>query len=444
MSGRHYTDAELLAYAELNEECAELDAIRLHLRSCRRCSTALEEVRQFERLLADRGVHEHAAEPYPPPRRRSLLSVVDEALGGVRDNGRTLAELRQIPVDRWHAFLREHSEANTKAVCHEIVEEARRTFHHAPETALLMLSAAAAVANSLPDQLSAAEERGNIAKERANVFRALYRFPEAHEFLDEAERHLSVLPAPAFDLNFVHWSRATLFFFVGRYADAARIARDAIGTFMAFGDVFFANKVRVLLASIEVEQGDVKRAYGKFLRLRTYFEDLRDPETVAIIDGNLAECATRLDLGDEALKYATSAAAGFNTFSRAADDVRLRWTRGYQLLREGRYDESLTALLGAHADFVALGMFLVAADVGLDIVWLRLLRGERAEAEELARKLAAEFAAAAMPIHLTHALAALRDSVADGIVTEQQIDSVRRWLNDAEADGSEILTDPLQ
>ena len=420
----HCTDMELLDPSDaLAQESAE------HLDACPDCRIRRFTLQTFATdFLADRDIHLHALRNYPPPQPTDLRDAISEVVRGNAAYAHAQAAFTTFsekPVEEWVTYLFAQPDLVTDGMVRRLIEAGQEELEIHPARALAILDVATTVANVLDDVFQLAEQRGNVEKERANALRLLNRYPEALEALDTATRFLSQLAAPDYDLVFIEWSRATVLFAASRFVEALPIVERVIRTFRRFGESRYARQAQLLVANIVCDQGDVAAARDMYLELLTYFAGLADREYVARLHANLAECAARLDNAEEAHRYAQSAVEAYRELRKPTEIVRVRWTLAYLLLRQGRYDEALPELAEAITQFETHGVASAAAEAGLDILEIHIVREEWAEAEVLARYLADIFVRAQAPVHQTRALADLREAVIGHTATRELVSDVR-------------------
>lgn len=437
MNGEHYEDYELLAWLDGSSDVVDLESVSAHLLACSRCEAELDELRNLIALVGERDVHLHSKRRHRSARQKDIQSFVSSVILRHQEDDRAepaFLDLMVRPVETWAEYLSEHREKATAALVRRCIEEARREFDQRPKQALRILDVAGNIASALPDFDELTEQCGNIAKERANVFRMLGSYPEALESLDYAERFLSRLACPEYDVTFVRWARASVLFYMARYAEAVHSVEEVIDRFEHFGAGACANQARVLLANINCEQGKVHEARDMYLSLLRYFERKGDADLVARLNANLSECEVRLDHHDAARAYAARAMHGYEVLGKPVERIRVRWILGYQTFRQGHHEIALDELTWACAAFEALGMLTAAGSVGLDMTELHLAREEWKEAEQLARYLVNIFSTAAASVHLAQAFGYLRDAVERQIATVALIDYLRSYVDKDDAE----------
>ncbi|MEA2238898.1 MAG: hypothetical protein QOC81_3622 [Thermoanaerobaculia bacterium] len=443
MTGDHYDDPELLAYAE--QQAGLPEGMESHVEKCQQCMKRLRSLRTFTALLQDTNVHAFSR------RFRNGQREIDEfvSLAGGRvstdsEADETFELLNRLGPEHWMSWLTDHPSARTRGLAERFISEARRGLNDRPERGLQLLDLAVEVANSLRDVFEIAECRGNVEVQRASALRHLGQYPAALEATEAAGCFLSHLPAPTFDLAFVGWARANVLFSMTRYAEALPLIRDVERTFLSFGDPYHAARARLLEASILCEQGDTPTAEGIYRDLLRYFEGDEDQEMIARLTCNLSDCAVRRDDAVTAQSLARKATALFTALGRPSEVTRLRWSLGHLLLRQEQFDAALLELRPAAADFEQRGMITSMGEVSLDIAEIHLRLGEWDEAQTLAVHLAGVFLKADAPQHHAQAYAALRTAVESRSATIELIDYVRGYVASAENEGRLFEPPPLR
>lgn len=459
MTGEHYTDEQLLTYMDIvdgGEEDAgrvDVEAVRTHveLQACSDCLSRLQDLRGFANLLRDPAVHRSMppaiSRPYAVARsegplvdlvQRSSRRADEDALAKV-----TFQSLQSLPVEHWSLNI--PPEAGSGGLVRELIRAARAEYDQAPRRALRLLDVAEDIARGLLYGDDQAEQRGLIAKTRAEALRMLGKHGAALESLELAEGLLSKLPASTYDLAFVDWVRAVVLFYLSRYNEALPVVRKAIATFREHGDLDNAERVRMIEATILCEQGDVETAHRMFSRLAIFFGRRDDREMVARLNANLAECEVRLDRRDVAYEYAEDAMRMYEELGYATEKVRVRWILGHALMRAGNPEEAVEELRSAATAFAGLGMSGEEASVGLDLAELYLSIGEWNEAATLARDLADRFTVARAPVHRARAFAYLYEAVNSRPETGELVallNYLRSYLGLADADDEPVPFHP--
>lgn len=232
-----------------------------------------------------------------PPSRRRVVDAVASLLRGTDEEleaSHTFDELSKRPIEQWPDFLAFRPHLRTESLVARLIAEGRREVQRRPEEALVIFKVAEGVANGIRDPIRLATYRGNLAKERAHALRVLRRYPEALEAVDSAESFLSHVPSSAYELAFVRWARAMIFFDTARYTEALTLAITVVRSFEKFEDIEYAQQARILVADLCREKGDIEDALAMYREALAYFEEQDDEEIVPKLRTRLAACEARL------------------------------------------------------------------------------------------------------------------------------------------------------
>jgi tetratricopeptide (TPR) repeat protein len=232
-----------------------------------------------------------------PGRRGRVIDAVESLLRGNDEEleaSRTFDELATLRIEDWSAFLTARPHRRTESLVARLTAEGRRAAKESPERALAMFAVAEGVANDLRDPFLIARCRGYLAKERAHALRVLRRYAEALEAVDSAEAFLSHVYEAAYELAFVRWARAMIFFETNRCDKALRLAVTVARTFEKCDDFEYANHVRILVADACDALGETGDAISMYLELLKYFEDLGDEDIVPMLRSKLAVCGAKV------------------------------------------------------------------------------------------------------------------------------------------------------
>ena len=225
------------------------------------------------------------------PSRRRVVDAVASLLRGTDEEleaSRTFDELSKLAVEEWSGFLAARPHRRTESLVATLAAEGRREAQERPQRALAVFAVAESVTNDLRDVFLLAEWRARLARERANAFLTLRRYQEALEAVDSAEAFLSHARDADFDLPFVRWVRAMVFFETKRYSEALTLAVSVVRAFEKCDDIEYANQVRILVADICYANGDVDDAMRMYRDLLAYFEEQGDDQIVAALRAKLA------------------------------------------------------------------------------------------------------------------------------------------------------------
>jgi tetratricopeptide (TPR) repeat protein len=410
----HYEEWELLAFSEGAKDIVDIDAVAVHLDTCHICGDGMRELRSLIRLFSDPNVQEYA--------RRKTTRLFAAQIADAQNVARRIAvenaaaeysfaTLLDCPIEAWADHLSARPALRTEGLIRRLVSAAREEYDRRAEYALKLLEVGVTIANSLPDAMAMAEHRAALAKERANALRMLSCYPEALEALDEAERFLEDVPVTGADRALIDWSRATVFFYMTRYAEALPLVRAASAVLMRFGELPRAQQARLLEAGILYEMGEAELALRMYEDLTPYFESLDDLETTARLFADRAECEMGLDRISIGRAHAARAMALYEGLGKPSETMRVQWTLAHMLMQQGRADEALAELHLVAKGFQALGMRAEAGGALLDILEIHIGRHEWQDAIPLARQLAGLFTLLETSVHAAIAYAYLREAV---------------------------------
>jgi tetratricopeptide (TPR) repeat protein len=388
-------------------------------------------------LLQDDDVQSFAARPKrrPDPRRIDQAeTLVQRAEEEDRAAQKTFAHLMERPIEAWAEYLAANPAQRTEGLIRRLITEARTEYDRRADYALELLSVAASIANALTDPVAIADQRGTIAKERANALRMLSRYQEALDELDWAERFLVHLPVNVFDLAVVEWARATVLFYMTRYGEALPLVRHAAKILRQFGDIPRAQQVRLLEAGILYEMGDTETALGIYEGLVDYFDRSGDFETLARVFGDIATCEMRLSRVGASRINAARAVELYDRVGKPTEKARVQWMLAHLLMLQGQFDDALHDLAIAADSFEMLGMIAERGTALLDIVEIHVARQAWDEAIRLSQYLAGLFTTIRAPVRAARAYSYLREAIESRSATTQLIEYIRSYVTDEMAD----------
>lgn len=415
MARPHYGEDELLAYLDANDGVVDLAEVERHLADCADCAEVLRGVEADYIVLSDPLLWRD----FPPAKASaeggegafaSLAAARARQQMHSEQAERTYERLLRHPVETWAEHFTQSAEECTDSFVRRVIRSARSLEEREPREALRLLETAEALGRRVQTGALAKGTIGEIWKERANTLMVTGAYPAALEAWAEAEQAFRDGAVADFDLAFVAWGRASVYFEMGEYARALPLARTARRTLGRFGDRENAARAELLEACILHEQGDVDAAKRRYERLVLQFAGSADEVSLARVLANLACCRLEDEDIAGATDYAGRAIAIYARTRLATEITRTRWALARALLRQGRTEEGAAALERVAAEFDARGLATDAAEVRLDIVEDLLRREDYAPAQELARRLVATFIRAAAQLSVVRALTYLREA----------------------------------
>lgn len=350
-----------------------------------------------------------------------------------------LAALMATPLETWPLYLAAHPSAATEALVRRIVDAAVAELERQPAGSLALLDAADSIAEHVNDQNGQFECRSEVWKNRANALRILGRYEEALSATVMAERFSEEIPTGGFMLAQIIYTRGTVLFKMGRFAETIQIARDASLSFAEYGDVKRVIHARNLEAIALTERGETAEGLRVYLLIANQLKQLDDPQMTARVTENIAVSHQHLGNYVEARTYAIAAQELYRALGAESEIIRAEWTLGAIDLLVGETDPGLARLRGAAASFEALGMLADAGFVKLALTEELLRLEELEEAEMMAGQAAEAFASAGAKLHLSAALAFLRQAVQQRSATLELVQYVRDYVK---ADEEERLFVP--
>jgi tetratricopeptide (TPR) repeat protein len=428
-SHRHYRTSDLLPYLDANNEVDVAAEIAVAVASCAACAARLRELQGFRHLLEDEQTwREVSLSPSHPP---AVIDVLTEAGWMAREERAADSDFAALiagPLETWPEYLISHPDAPTGLLVRRIVDAAIAQLDRQPSYALGLLGGADSITGGIHDHSTQLECRSEVWKNRANALRTLGRYDEALKATSNAERFARDVATGGFTLAQIIYTRGTVLFKMGRFAETIEAARDARDRFAEYGDVKRVIHARNLEAAALTEQGQTAEGLRVYLHIAQQLQQVDDPQMAARVTANIAVSYDRLGNYDDARSFNTTARAMYRELGAETEIVRTEWTRGLIDLRVGETEAGLDRLRGAAASFEALLMPADAGFVKLDLTEELLRIEEWDEAGMMAGQAAEAFARAGAKLHLSTALAFLRQAVQQRSATLELVQYVRDYV----------------
>ncbi len=426
---RHYTTADLLAYLDENEDLVNVAEVAAAIASCTTCAARLGELQDFGRLIADREIwREVRVTSGQPPSIMDVLTEADRMAREKRAAEYDFAALIATPLETWPLYLAAHPGAPTEALVRRIVEAAVGELERQPSYSLALLDAADSVAGRVSDQNGQSECRSEVWKNRANALRILGRYDEALSATVTAERFTDEIATGGFMLAQIIYTRGTVLFKMGRFAETIKTARDASRRFAEYDDIKHVIYARNLEAMAFTEQGQTAEGLRVYLLIAQQLQQFEDPQMTASVTKNIGVSHRRLGNYDDATTYTLAAQRLYSALGADSEIIRTEWTLGAIDLLVGDTQRGLTRLRGAAAAFEALGMLADAGFVKLALIEELLRLEEWSEAALMAGEAAETFARSGAKLHLSTALSFLREAVQGRSATPELVRYVREYV----------------
>jgi tetratricopeptide (TPR) repeat protein len=426
---RHYTTADILAYLDENEDVVDLAAVAIAVTSCTTCAGRLHELQDFERLMASEVTLTEVDVPTGhPPRIMDVLRNVDRISREKRSAEHDFAALMAEPPAIWPAYFAANPGAPTEGLVGLVMDAAIEELDRKPVYALEVLDAADSIARRVDDRQGQFECRSEVWKNRANALRMLGRYEEALDATVRAERFAEEVRTGAFMRAQILYTRGTVLFKMGRFAETIKAARDASYRFAEYGDVKRVIHARNLEAIALTEQGETAEGLRVYLLIAQQLQQIDDPKMAAYATVNIAVSHLRLGNYADARDHTLEAQERYRKLGAESEVIRADWALGVIDLRVGETETGLARLRGAAAAFEARGMLADAGFVKLDLTEELLRLEEWDAAGVMAGEAAETFASAGARLHLSTALSFLREAVQRRSATLELVRYVREYV----------------
>jgi tetratricopeptide (TPR) repeat protein len=334
--------------------------------------------------------------------------------------------------------------ASETAVRH-LLKAGRKRLDTNPAGAAHVYVAAARMGTVLPETAPelVASLQGQALKGRANALRMIGGYEDALTCLAMAAKLFVAARYCADEAGQVEYTRAAVLFKMELWDDALAATRAARKRFLQSKDARRVAHAELLEANILFEQGDWDAARATWLRLRKPLTALKDKDALARVWLNLGVCEIRRDQAAEARQWLNQASAAFRALENAAELARTRWNMATYLATFKSPARALRALRHAQRSFTALGMWVDAGCVGLDMTEVMIELSTPDHILTLhAREVASTFIRAGLGVSAAHALDQLRHIAKSGD-RRRVVRTVRTALRDAEANCSEVAIGAL-
>jgi tetratricopeptide (TPR) repeat protein len=185
---------------------------------------------------------------------------------------------------------------------------------------------------------------------------------------------------------------------------------------------------RTIQASILMELNRFEEAARVLYSVVQPARAMGDTETYAQITYFIGRCMAKLGQTEAAKTVLHEAAKLFHDLDMLAEAPRVRGTLAQMLVEEGRYNEAISEFYLARAEYLRLGLPVIAALVSLDIVDLLVILNRTSEVEHLCNDMIRVFTSAKLPHNALQALAHLQSLSIRTAVSAEDVQHVRTYL----------------
>ena len=222
---------------------------------------------------------------------------------------------------------------------------------------------------------------GEFALTAATASRFLFRVEEAKSWLLRAEANFALVQNSNAQWGRVSYQRLALALEAREYERVLEVAPLWADAFRRLDMPEDALKCRFLEGTAQRELGDLPRAIQIYSEVFSAAESLRDSRLAGQAANNLARYHADLGETEEALAYARKALPLLQELGSQVHLVKLRWSMGELLRKQGRCGPALEAYRQAQSDARELGMRGDLAALHLVVADLLLETGQEAHAE---------------------------------------------------------------
>lgn len=274
-------------------------------------------------------------------------------------DARLARELKEICYASWTA---EPAAARRAARALEVLADVR------PETEIKALASwVDGIAEITKGKLEAAVER---LEEASRLFREIASEHESAQPLVAALIALGML---------------------GRYGEARKLGRKALGIFEKYGDELAAGKIEMNLANIVSRLGRHREAETYCLSALRRFTKMAEPEWLAMAENGLANTYTELNEFAKAEKYLNAALHTASNAGMTLTVAEVESSLGNMALMRGHFDEALRFFELSRRKYERLKMPHQTAIAEMEIASIYAELNLTGEAAELYKRVAANF-----------------------------------------------------
>lgn len=346
-----------------------------------------------------------------------------------------IEELAAISEDEFHARAAETPMLRDSMLAQKLIGDAHELLGREPAKALAVARVATRIAACLvaPETETdlALRIEGDAWREYAAAQFELGHFDIALGAVRQADLFYSVSP-----ITMVRES-AILGLIRGRIYDALGNSEAGLLEIERSGNMLkgFCDdaktyvKARTIYASILLSMMRYEEALDVFESSSALAEEEGDTETLAYILNCVGLCAHHLGDQERAQQCFETAMQMFEDLGLKQEIPRSRGGMVLVLIARGRYNEAISELYKNRADFLALRMPILAAEVSLRIVDTLLLANRADDVAPLCQEMINTFLRAKLPREAQKALAYLTEVASQRRVTSVDIEYVRSFVH---------------
>jgi len=300
-----------------------------------------------------------------------------------------------------------------------------------PQTALSLAELAVLLAEAIPrasyPDLITAQFRAHAWRDLGWAYRNLARFSESLDALTRADACLEDYGTLAHDRAQVRFSLAITLQERERYDESNRLLKESREVFREHGDskrlVFCGIAEGVLLQRLK----QFRQARETYFVLLTSTKNI-ETESLAALHQAIGFCSIELEDYLTAEANLHKALTLNRQLGKPVEIMKVELGRGRLLARTGQHQQAIDHLRPVRRQFLAAGMSEEAGICGLEVVDAMLALGKASQAENLARRIIAEFTKADLNTRAITALGYLAEAIANRDVPENLVTRVQEYI----------------
>lgn len=300
-----------------------------------------------------------------------------------------------------------------------------------PQYALNLAELGVLAAESLPERsypdVTMAQILAHAWKDLGRAYRDFARNAESVEALERGDHYLDDQPALAHDRALVRFNLAITFQELERFTEALELLKESKEVFRAHGDT-------KRLVRCGLFEGVLLQRLKQFREAREIYFVLissnpnMDHESLAALHQAIGFCSIELADYTTAEANLDRALALNQQLGRAVEIMKVELGRGRLLTRTGRHLKAIEHLRPVRRQFLASGMYEEAGLCGLEAVDAMLALDKASQAENLARRIIAEFTKAGLSARAITALGYLTEAIANRKVPPKLVTQVQDYI----------------
>lgn len=429
----HISEDLLARYAVDRKLVHNVETVEEHLRTCDVCRRSLEEIRQFDELLADSdtwpGMTDDANSARFQKLRRFAAHVAEED----EEARELLAEFDDVPAATFvWADLPSNLDYLTGGVVRALCERARDMSDRDPRYALELADAAISIARQLSEddypKIALHEWRGEAWKQQAMALFCLGRFSEALQAVNFAEAEYNQLPHSGVGHVAVLYIRGCVLYEREDYEAATRLFDSSAAAALHLGEIDRYMAALHMRGVIHFEKREFNDAAELASTILRFGKENNSAAWIARECLTLGSCYVELADFAEARRYLETALRQFTALRFDTEVVRTQWVFGLLMFAEGKRVQAIQTLRRVVADFARLQMPTDSALVAVRLAEMLHATGRDRDIPQLLNGVVQTFTQAGKLTGALTALAYLREAVTCGRLTETLTSHVGRYL----------------